>query len=41
VKAQVRSALGSLRLRLALGYVVVVALVAGAWAVSLYGPLTS
>jgi two-component system phosphate regulon sensor histidine kinase PhoR len=41
VKTQLATALGSLRLRLALGYALVVALVAGAWAASLYGPLTS
>jgi two-component system phosphate regulon sensor histidine kinase PhoR len=41
MKAPVRTALGSFRLRLALGYALVVALVAGAWAASLYGPLTS
>jgi two-component system phosphate regulon sensor histidine kinase PhoR len=41
VTAPVRTALGSFRLRLALGYALVVALVAGAWAASLYGPLTS
>jgi two-component system phosphate regulon sensor histidine kinase PhoR len=35
------TAMGSFRLRLALGYALVVALVAVAWAASLYGPLTS
>jgi hypothetical protein len=32
--------LGTLRARLIIGYVIVVALLAGLWAWSLYGPLT-
>jgi two-component system phosphate regulon sensor histidine kinase PhoR len=41
MRAPLAGSLGSYRLRLALGYALVVAILAGAWAWSLYGPLTS
>jgi two-component system phosphate regulon sensor histidine kinase PhoR len=41
VSARFRTFAGSFRVRLVLGYVLVVALLAGAWAWSLYGPLTT